>query len=554
VVYPIYPVSMRLRTALFAFLLVLGLVLSGTVYAGFALHKQDITDREQENVDVAAGTIATDIDSRLSERTQTVEFAAGTLTHGRTADHDNETVRSFVARTSFEGASIIDANGTMRAVAISNLPASESQRLIGQDFGDRTYFQRARAGETYVSDPVEADSGNLIVTISAPVVENGTVVATFNGALHVRNSSLFRPSGATLETDQRLTVRSGDLLLFNDSDPLHSNTSGMLTGTATVESTGWRVIAGVDRAALEDRLLVATVAQTGAVFVALLAVAIVGIWLSRTIVASVDDLVAGLTALEDGDYDRTLDLDGTDEWVRISETFNTLSGTLDQRESQLRVLNRVLRHNLRNDMSVIIAHADGILHSDADGETKAKARTMRQTAERLVETSDHARTIYEDVLGGHDRDPRPVDVSDLVASEFDRLRAEFPEATIRTQLPDSLSVYGRDALPIVVEELCRNALLHNDRPPAEREVTVTVEDLPSGARLTVSDNGPGLPDVERDLLTREREATSMEHGNGLGLWVVRWLVEQIDGTIAVSSSAEHGADITVFLDTPGDDP
>lgn len=542
---------MRLRTALFVFLLALGLVLSGTVYAGFALHKQDITDREQASATVAAETIATDIDSRLAERTQTVEFAASTLTHGRSANHNNETVYSFTNQTAFEGASIIDANGTMRAVFISNLSPEESQQLVGDNFSDRTYFQRARSGETYISRPVEADSGNLIVTISAPIIENGTVVGTFNGALHARNTSLFRPSSVPLGADQQLVVRSDEFLLFSGNRSTTTD-SGVLTGNATVSATGWSVVVEMDRTALEDQLLVATAAQAGAVAVALLLVALVGLWLSRTMVASVDNLVEGLTALEDGAYDRTLDLDGTDEWVRISEAFNTLSETLDQRESQLQVLNRVLRHNLRNDMSVVIAHADAILHGDADSETKSKVRTVRQTATRLVDTSDHARTIYEDVLGGHDRDPRPVDISDVVADEVERLHAEFPESTIRIQLPDSLTVYGRDSLPIVVEELCRNALLHNDRLPSEREVTVTVEKLASSSRLTVSDNGPGLPDVERELLTREREETSTEHGNGLGLWVVRWLAAQVDGRIAVSSSAGHGAEITVFLQTPDD--
>jgi signal transduction histidine kinase len=542
---------MRLRTALFAFLLVLGLVLSGTVYAGFALHKQDITDREQASVTTAAETIATDIDNRLRERTQTAEFAAGTLFH--TDDdsvHSHRTVHSFVERTSFDGASVIDANGTMRAIAISNASAAERQQLVGKDFSDRTYFQRAVAGETYVSDPVEADSGNLIVTISVPVRENGTVVATFNGALHVRNSSLFRPTSSAPDRQQLATVRSGSALLFSSGPPLSHDTSDFLTANATVPSTGWTVTVGTDRATLEDQLFVATAAQSGAVLLSLLAVALLGLWLSRTIVARIDELAAGLAALEDGEYDRKLDLQGTDEWVRISGTFNTLSETLGQRESQLRVLNRVLRHNLRNDMSVIIAHADAILHSEADGQTKAKARTMRQTAHRLVDTSDHARTIYEDVLGRHDRDPRSVEVSSLVAEEVDRLRAEFPESTIRTRLPSSIHAYGREPLPIIVEELCRNALVHNDKPAIEREVTVTVEATSRGCRLTVSDNGPGLPDVERELLRREREETSIEHGSGLGLWVVRWLVEQIDGHITVSSSAGHGAEITVFLQTP----
>jgi len=544
---------MRLRTALWLFLLVLGVVLSGTVYAGFALHKADITDRETETTHIAAETIAADIDSRLSERMRSVQFAASAVgLPDEDTRHQQQKLDAFVTETSFDGASLVDANGTMRAIAVSNVPQSESDRLVGRDFGDRRYVQRALAGDVFVSEPVEADSGNLIVTISAPMRANGTIVGAFTGALHVRDTSLFRPSDVSLGSQQALTVRTTNYTLFAPDQSLAPGSDGYLTEQQTVALTGWTVIVGTDRTVLDDQLLVATAAQAGAVSLALLSVALVGIWVSRTTLSSIDDLISGLTALEDGDYDRELDLGVTDEWVRISETFNALSSTLDQRESQLRVLNRVLRHNLRNDMSVVIAHADAILHSDADGETKAKARTMRRTANRLIDTSTHARTIYEEVLGGDERDPRPVDLVSLVTDEAVGLREQFPESTVETDLPDAARALGSEALPILVEELCRNALLHNDRPPGERTVTLAVERDDDGCCLVVSDNGPGLPAVERELLTGQREETTIHHGSGLGLWVVRWLVDQIGASISVAAGDE-GTEITVHLQTPNDD-
>jgi signal transduction histidine kinase len=535
---------MRLRAALFAYLLALALILSGTVYAGFALHKQDVNDRERERVATTAETVASDIDSRMEERKRTAEFGAATVADGD-GNGTQRTLDAFVDRTAFQGVSVIDANGTMQAISAANLSVQQRRQLVGQDFSDRAYVQRAQAGSTYLSDPVEADSGNLIVTISTPIYEDGVVVGTFNAALHVRNASLFAPSTASLGQRQRVIVSANGRTFHADgrvpSDPIVAN--------ATVHSTGWRVTVASDRATLQDQLLFATAAQAGAVLIVLLSVALVGLLVSRTVVASIDELIDGLRALADGDYDRELDVDGTDEWVRISESFNDLSTTLDRRESQLQVLDRVLRHNLRNDMSVVIAQADTILHSDCDGEVQTSAQTMRQTAQRLVETSDHARTIHRDILGGRDRAARPVDLSPLVDDVADRLHAEFPASSVRTSVPD-LQVKGRDALPIVVEELCRNALLHNDGLPADRKVTVSAEATTTGCRLTVSDNGPGLPDVERELLTRERQETAIEHGNGLGLWVVRWLVDQIGGDVTVSSAPDHGAEITLFLPTP----
>jgi len=541
---------MRLRTALWLFLLGLGIVLSGTVYAGFALHKGDITDRAQETTELTSETVADDIDGRLAERMRSVQFAATTVGfHDPIMTHQRDTLRAFVRHTGFNGASIIDNNGTMRAITILGTPPAESQSLIGQDFSDRQYVQRALAGNIFISEPVEANSGNLIVTISAPIRDNGTIVGAFNGALHLRNTSLFRPSETPRDSSQRLTVTSGNDTLFSGGSPLSEDAAGYLTATSTVNQTGWTVVVGTDRAVLDDQLFVATAAQMGAVLVALLSVALVGLWLSRTTLSSIDELLDGLTALEAGDYDRELDVDATDEWVRITEAFNTLSGTLDQRESQLRVLNRVLRHNLRNDMSVIIAHSDTILHSDADSDIKEKARTMRRTASRLVDTSSHARTIYEDLLGEETLDPRPVDLTPLIREEVTSLRDQFPESTVETRLPDSARAYGRDCIPILVQELARNALLHNDCPPAKRRVTVAVEPDGSQYQLVVTDNGPGLPEVERELLTGQREETTFHHGNGLGLWVVRWLVDQIDATVSVSVT-DAGTAVTVHLQTP----
>jgi signal transduction histidine kinase len=543
---------MRLRTALWLFLLTLGVVLSGTVYAGFALHKADLTDREAETTRIAAETIAADIESRLNERMRSVEFAASAVDlPGDERRHQQQKLDAFVTQTSFDGASLIDANGTMRAIAVSNVPQSESDRLVGRDFSGRRYVQRALAGDVFISEPVAADSGNLIVTISAPIRANGTIVGAFTGALHVRDTSLFRPSDVSLGSQQALTVRTTNDTLFAADEPLAPGSEDYLTEQHTVDLTGWTVIVGTDRTVLDDQLLVATAAQAGAVSLALLSVALVGIWISRTALSSIDELVAGLTALEDGDYDRELDLGVTDEWVRISETFNALSSTLDQRESQLRVLNRVLRHNLRNDMSVVIAHADAILHGDADDETKAKARTMRRTANRLIDTSTHARTIYEEVLGG-EHDPQPVDLVPLVTDEAVGLREQFPESTVETEVPATARAQGREAIPILVEELCRNALLHSDRPPEDRRVRITVEQDDDGCRLVVSDNGPGLPAVERELLTGQREETNIHHGSGLGLWVVRWLADQIGASISVAASDE-GTEVTVHLQTANDD-
>ena len=78
------------------------------------------------------------------------------------------------------------------------------------------------------------------------------------------------------------------------------------------------------------------------------------------------------------------------------------------------------------------------------------------------------------------------------------------------------------------------------------EVTVAAE---PGNRVTiaVADDGPGLPAVERDLLRGGTE-TPLNHGDGLGLWLVNWIVTDVGGTLDVT--VDDGTTVTVELRGP----
>ncbi|MHB9286573.1 ATP-binding protein [Halobacteriales archaeon Cl-PHB] len=536
---------MRLRTTLFALLVLIAIVLSGTVYAGFALHKGDIVDQEQRDLQATAEAIAENLDTHVEEKLRLVTLtAADPVADSHGSDSQSALLRRFVQETEFDGASIVAANGTMVAIHSRNLSADRRGELVGADFSQRLYVQRALEGNSYVGQPFRADTGNMVVLLSTPIRnESGGVVGSFNGALHLDRGTVFGRLTEMVGPDQALRIYSQNRTLYASAD----NLSTFMQANVTADSPGWSLTVSQDRSSVNDRLLAATVVQVGAVGLALLSIALVGIWVSRTTITHLNELIGGLTRLEDGEYDQEIDLGVTDEWAQISTQFNALAETLSQRESQLSVLNRVLRHNLRNDMSVIIAHTEQILHRDEP--TEEDLRKIRQTATNLIETSEHARAIYEELLSAGDVARAPVDVVDIVQDEINCLREDFPEATIETRMPAEAWALDTDSIPIIVDELCRNALLHNDLPEAERDVFVTVESAPHGEdlRLTVRDNGPGLPPMETELLTGEREETSIEHGSGLGLWVVNWLVDQLEGRVTLTSGADRGTTVTVFL-------
>jgi signal transduction histidine kinase len=537
---------MHLRTTFLVVLAAVALVLSGVVFAGFSLHKQAITDQERATLNGSAETVAHDIDTRLGEKQSTVALWAtndALTSHGTPAQRD--AIETFRNETAFEGVSVVATNGTMVAIDAAGLTARQREGLIGNDFSTRPYVRAALDGEQYISAPFGAESGNFIVTISAPIRDDGRIVGTLNGAFHLTATNFFASSTTLLPPEQSLTVRSVEgSQLYSDSLPAGDR----LTAQAAVDRTDWTVTVTVDRAAVEGPIRRATAYQFGALGLTLLAVAVLGIWASRLTIRQIDELVAGFDALESGNYGTTVELGTTTEWQRISRRFAELAATLDRRTSQMLVFNRVFRHNLRNDMSVILLSAERILDAEETPDSvERSAERIQGRAESFMEMSEHARTIQDELLSGNTAGGGRIDATTVVESTAETLREEYPEATVETDLSEGATVYAARVLGPLVTELGRNAIEHNDLPVPDRSAAFLVSQGDDTTSITVADNGPGLPALEAALLTGTRDETPTSHGNGLGLWLVRWLVDSLGGEISVATGQQRGTSITVTL-------
>jgi len=187
------------------------------------------------------------------------------------------------------------------------------------------------------------------------------------------------------------------------------------------------------------------------------------------------------------------------------------------REQRLSVLNRVLRHNVRNKLDVILAHAEQI-------EEEAHGTPIRDSAAELASVSRKAREA-EAVMTHGDDSPSTVDLAAVVREVVTDARREYPESSISVDASDGVRFAShRTIVRRLVTELVENAVLHSDDPArAEVVVDVTADGTPL---LRVSDNGPGISDRQRDLLTDAGE-TQLEHGLGVGLWFVNWATSRL---------------------------
>jgi PAS domain S-box-containing protein len=227
-----------------------------------------------------------------------------------------------------------------------------------------------------------------------------------------------------------------------------------------------------------------------------------------------------------------------DEATPVARTVLLRDVTDEQtREQRLTVLNRVLRHNARNKLDIIMAHAEA-----SDDEHH---QTIRETATELVDHTQKVRRAEESMSNITDT-PETVDLPAVARDVAQSCRREYPKSDISVACPDELVVTThRTVLVRVLEELVDNAITHSNRSPPEVEITVK-EGEGAAVELSVADNGPGIPEREQEILAEGTE-TQDEHRLGIGLWFVNWAVLRLGGELEFDENDPTGSVVTVRL-------
>ncbi|WP_436903389.1 PAS domain-containing protein [Halovenus halobia] len=770
---------MKLRRAFAVVIAIVAVVLGVAVVSGFQLYDGAVSDREQQSAETAATATATQVETLLAERARTVELAATDPAVLDASQQRRATLQRLVEQTPFHGVSVVRANGTMTAIESAGLTADRRAEVIGSEFSDRTYVREGLAGQTYVSDPVEAETGNLVVTISTPVREDNSIVAVLTAALHIRDGDFLDSLSVIGGTAHEVRIVAGSQQLYASKS--FDDHAEYTSANATISPTGWTVTATqVDDSAAETQLV--TSLQLGAGGLVLLCLFGFGAWFKRSNLNQIDELLAGFDRLAERSYGTQISVGGSQEWEQIGAQFNEMSaelarharelkqyreivervsdpiaiqncdgehllanqalseyagydssdiigadeslyldddaaahvaekrqevldteqaieyelsvqfsetsiektfsaqqypyydetgalaGTLslyrdvtdlkdreaeleqykravdgatdlicavdenreylfanpqycayhgldqesirgvnsqrvtpdkivtdnvdraldgetvkykmtrdhadgsqrildvryyplgtgddnagfvavlrdvterEERARQLRVVDRVLRHNLRNDLTVISLEAERIA-AGASGPVADSAEGIQNHAEELLTTSTKSRAIT-DVLS-EQPDRVSIDATDVLtqgASNVD------DGVAVTLDIPDrEVLVSAVTGLRKAVDELVTNAVAHNDQ--SDPSVDLSLEEDEQSVVLRVADNGPGMAEMDRDVLESGRAIEDLYHGSGLGLWLVYWTVQRSGGSITVRDRTPRGTVVELELPT-----
>lgn len=216
-------------------------------------------------------------------------------------------------------------------------------------------------------------------------------------------------------------------------------------------------------------------------------------------------------------------------------------GERKRREQRLTVLNRVLRHNIRNDVNVVTGHLEALAAERPDDDPHVAAMERRLSG--IVDLSDAARRVERLQESDDEASRSAFDLSELVAGRVEEFAAAYPDAAFEVVAPDDVEAVAHELLPYALDNLLENAAEHCGPSP---QVRAAVRREGDGALLTVADDGPGLPTHEREVLTRADE-TQLTHSTGMGLWLVRWIVRASGGELRVDGNDLGGTAVTVAL-------
>lgn len=223
----------------------------------------------------------------------------------------------------------------------------------------------------------------------------------------------------------------------------------------------------------------------------------------------------------------------TENERRILETLATnlrTASRLIERRRDLRlldqVLGRVLRHNLRNKLSVVQATAEQI-RDTGDSETSALAENVLWSCHKLQDTAEHAQDMREIIKNREETERISLEL--VVNEAVGAVTRDFPAANIQTEIDSDETVLAHPNLATAVEQLVRNGVEHNTGTGTPT-VSVRVVDTVEGPAIKVVDDGPGLSQHERAVLEKHGES-ALEHGSGVGLWIVDRVAEYSNASL-----------------------
>jgi two-component system, OmpR family, sensor histidine kinase BaeS len=284
-----------------------------------------------------------------------------------------------------------------------------------------------------------------------------------------------------------------------------------------------------------------------AALVALLTSLAASAWITRPL-GHLADVAARIA---DGDYGRRVHYEARDEVGQFSRAFNEMASKLEATEQLRRELLATISHELRTPLTNIEGYMEALLDGvmPDDPETYQIVRKEAQRLSRLVSDIERVSRLE---AGVEPIEPALVRVGDVVRQAVEAMRPRFEEKGLELTVDSDGSGQAwldPDKGVQVLTNLLQNSLRYT---PSHGQVRVVVRSDSATVRFAVEDSGIGidpwdLPHIFERFYRADKSRSSAGGGAGIGLAVVKNLVEQMGGRIWAESEPGRGTRVSFTM-------
>lgn len=212
------------------------------------------------------------------------------------------------------------------------------------------------------------------------------------------------------------------------------------------------------------------------------------------------------------------------------------------REQRLDIVNRVLRHNIRNDLNLVKGTLELLAETESlSAESQQRLETAIDHAESVIEMAEKARYIQR-ATGDATLEPQPL--RSILETAIEKATETYSVGEVQLTGNSDITVLADANLGVALREAIENGFAHQDTdsPTVSVSVSTPSEDT---ARIDIRNEGE-IPDADQYSL-EQGEETPLEHASGLGLWLIKWIVENAHGTLEFPGSDGGEAHLRIEL-------